>query len=106
MISEWIVSVMTLIMSVTFFVTTFSFPRLAADPGGLSLFPRILCIVAAVFSLIMIAQLLLRNRAGKTSPLASLKTLWRDIWRRGAESDSASQSRRMMLVIVLSILYP
>ena len=106
MIAEWIVSVMTLIMSIAFFVTTFSFPCLPADPAGLALFPRILCIIAAVFASILIGQLVARTRAGKGSTLDFLRALGRDAWRREACGEKDAQMRRMTLVIVFSVCYP
>ena len=106
MIAEWIISVTALIMSVAFFVTTFSFPSLPADPGGLALFPRILCAIAAAFSMILIGQLYFRARSGQGTAMAFLKSFLHDAWRRGSGGEAAAQMRRMSLVIVFSILYP
>jgi len=56
MIAEFIVAAVSLAVSLIFFVETFSFPHVNADPGGLALFPRIFSIMTAIPAIILIAR--------------------------------------------------
>jgi len=56
MIAEFIVAVVSLAVSLVFFVETFSFPSVSADPGGLALFPRLFSIMTAIPAIILIAR--------------------------------------------------
>ena len=57
MIAEFIVAVVSLAVSLVFFVETFSFPSVSADPGGLALFPRLFSIMTAIPAIISLLVL-------------------------------------------------
>jgi hypothetical protein len=51
----------TLALSALFFVLAGQFPHLAADPGGLALFPRVAAVLTGTASAAILVQALLRN---------------------------------------------
>ena len=57
-----IIAVAVLFMSVLFFGLSFEFPRLAADPGGPALYPRIVAVVTAIACVMYGVQYLLSRK--------------------------------------------
>jgi hypothetical protein len=105
MIAEWVISLMTLIIGVVFFIKTFSFPDVYTDPGGFSLFPRILSVGIVVASALLIAKLVRNRRHQPNSPTDFAKTFFKT-WRREAVDETQEAIRRMTYVFILSIAYP
>jgi hypothetical protein len=105
MIAEYIVNVIVLLVSTVFFALTFSFPKVSADPGGMSLFPRIMCVVAGIGALCSLVNLVRRQGEGGFNPLA---------WARGqleratggGNETRAAVARRMAWVFAFTFLYP
>ena len=75
MIAEWIISLMTFIIGVVFFIKTFSFPNVYTDPGGFSLFPRILSVGIVAASALLIAKLVINHKDQPTPPLGFRKNI-------------------------------
>lgn len=76
-----------LVMSVLFFINAGQFPELAADPGGLALFPRITAVLTGTASAAFLVQALLRSAP-----------LWRDRQRTANSISSFVKDRRLELV--------
>jgi hypothetical protein len=54
---EIIVALFTLLVSTVFFLMTFSFPSVQADPGGLALFPRVFSVLTAIPAFLIVVNL-------------------------------------------------
>lgn len=98
---ELAITLISLIVSVVFFVISLSFPELPADPGGPALFPRLMCCVTGIMAVIYAVQLLgNRNKREEiTQALASFRQV-------GAQSPEGMLARRRLYVIGLSAVYP
>ncbi|MBW1698425.1 MAG: tripartite tricarboxylate transporter TctB family protein [Deltaproteobacteria bacterium] len=105
MFAEWIISVLALLMGAVFFIQSFTFPRLASDPGGFSLFPRILSVGIMVASGWLIVKLLRDRKCRPYSPIEFTRKFLR-AWRKGADDEPSDVIRRMSYVFVISIVYP
>ena len=77
---ELVIAAGALAMSALFFVLAGRFPELAADPGGLTLFPRIVAVLTGAASAAFLFQSLLPRTAARqengsaiTSPVAWLR---------------------------------
>ena len=105
MFAEWFVALVTLLISIVFYVQARHFPHMAADPGGLCAFPQTLSVISALAALALIARLL---REGATT------RQWRALadWPRFLVRPSAGEvdARRLFLqtlvVFTLSLAYP
>ncbi len=105
MVAEWIISVMTFMIGVVFFTTTFAFPKVYTDPGGFTLFPRILSVGIVVVSAIQILKLIRTRRNQPNSPVDFAQRFLRS-WRRDAVDEVSGTMRRMTYVFLFSIAYP
>jgi hypothetical protein len=67
-----VIAAAALAMSTLFYILAGDFPHLAADPGGLALFPRVVAVIAGVASAAFLVQAFLRRqpRAGARALLA------------------------------------
>ncbi len=103
-IAEWLVSILSLLVSVVFFIITFSFPQTNADPGGLALFPRLFCAFTGGGSLVLLISLLRRpaSRTGVAEALGKFRALWR----KDASDGASALARLTTYVFALSIVYP
>jgi putative tricarboxylic transport membrane protein len=103
-IAEWLVCILSLLVSVIFFIITFSFPQINADPGGLALFPRVFCVFTGGGSLLLVISLLKHptSRAGVTEALGK----FRAVWRKDAFDRASSLTRLTTYIFVLSVIYP
>lgn len=95
MISEFVVALLSLAVSLVFLIETFSFPRVSADPGGLALFPRFFSIMTIIPATLLIFNFVQKMRKQKQNaeekpPLKS-----------GGKMDG-----RQCLVLFLSLLFP
>lgn len=105
MISEWIISLTTLIISIYFFILTFQFPEVSMDPGGLSFFPRILCLICGSASLVMIAKLI-RNRGESENSPVKFTRYFLSAWKKNIKISEYDYVRRMTYVFAASVIYP
>jgi hypothetical protein len=105
MIAEWIISLMTFIIGVVFFITTFSFPNVYTDPGGFSLFPRILSVGIVVASALLIAKLFKNRKNQPNTPVDFVKTFLKS-WSKDSTSEISGNIRRLTYVFIISIAYP
>lgn len=101
MLSEWVLAVGTLLISVVFLYLTQSFPVLQADPGGTALVPRIAATATAVGAVLLIVRLMRRAMQGRdTEPAAP----------RAAAGphpgDARRLARRTICVVAFSIAFP
>jgi hypothetical protein len=62
---ELLIAVGALAMSALFFVLAGRFPSLAADPGGLALFPRIVAVFTGLASAAFVIQVIRRCTVGR-----------------------------------------
>lgn len=62
MVAECVVAFVSLAISLLFFVQTFSFPQVSADPGGLALFPRVFSILTVIPAVILIINYIKQKR--------------------------------------------
>ena len=104
LIAEWLVILIAQIVSVVFFVKTFSFPKSAADPGGLALFPRVFCIITLIAAISITVQMLKRS-SSSTALLESIKRLFIS-FKKGANDESSISNRLTSYIFVFTILYP
>ena len=105
MIAEYIVNLIVLLVSVVFFALTFSFPRISADPGGMSLFPRVMCLIAGIGALCSLVNLIRRQVNSGFNPLASVRRHLKAA-RHGAYDAQVGIARRMVWVFAYTIIYP
>ena len=105
MIAEWIISLMTFIIGVVFFATTFTFPKVYTDPGGFSLFPRILSVGIVVASALLIVKLIINRKDQPNNPVEFAKTFLRS-WDKDTANEISDNMRRMTYVFIISIAYP
>ena len=71
-LSEWVLAVTTLLISVVFLYLSQSFPVLQADPGGTALVPRIAASATALSALLLSVRLVRRAMQGRDAePAAS-----------------------------------
>lgn len=105
MIAEWIISLMTFIIGVVFFITTFSFPKISIDPGGFSLFPRILSVGIVIASTLLIIKLIINRKNQPNTPVEFAKTFLRS-WSEDSSSEMSGTICRMTYVFIISIAYP
>lgn len=93
--AEWVVCILTLLVSGVFFTLTFSFPQLAADPAGMALFPRIASGFAALAAGAIMVRRLFRP-AAPDMPANEPFFIWlRQLCRE-----------RPTRMIALSVIYP
>jgi hypothetical protein len=93
MIAEYLVNVIVLVVGVVFFAMTFSFPRISADPGGMRLFPGVMCVIVAAGSAWSLAKLARRPSAAPPKPA-------------GAGEQPLATVKRMGWVFGLTLAYP
>jgi hypothetical protein len=105
MFAEYIVNLIVLLVSVVFFALTFSFPKISADPGGMSLFPRAMCLIAGIGALCSLVSLIRRRAERGFNPLA-LARRHLEAARRGTYHVQLSLARRIAWVFVFTIIYP
>lgn len=101
MLAEWIVVLFSLVMCVVFFFTTFTFPKIVSDPGGMALFPRIVIGILGISSLALLVTLVKRG----SEYSATIKEFW-EAWKRGANDEQSMLKRRLTYTIFLSMIYP
>ena len=101
-LSEWVLAVATLLISVVFLTLTQSFPVLQADPGGTALVPRIAASATAVSALLLIVRLVRRAmQVRDAEPAASRATA-----AAGLELGEARRlARRTIYVVAFSIAF-
>jgi hypothetical protein len=105
MLAEWVISVMTFIIGVVFFAATFTFPNVYTDPGGFTLFPRILSVGIVIVSAILIVKLIKTRGNRPNGPVEFTRRFLRS-WRRDAVDEASGSMRRMTYVFLFSIAYP
>lgn len=95
MIAEFIVAVTSLAISLLFFIETFSFPHVNADPGGLALFPRLFSIMTAIPAIILVArfknQVLMQKNNAQEKTIVAKESLLKN---------------KTFVVFLLSVLFP
>jgi hypothetical protein len=102
-IAEWLVGILTLLVSLIFFAQTYTFPKISADPGGLALFPRFFSVLLAGGALCLIVSLLRQSQ-----PLAPIKASldrYLAAWRKENFAEGATV-RLTTLIFVLCTIYP
>lgn len=103
-VGEWTVALFTLIVSLVFFVQTFTFPHVNADPGGLALFPRIFSIFAGLSALFLMISLL--KRSPKISyPCVSLNKLT-TLCKKNTLNTTPVLVRNTIYSIMLCLIFP
>jgi hypothetical protein len=105
MIAEYVVSVIVLLVSVVFFAMTFTFPKISADPGGMSLFPRVMCLIAGIGALRSLVNLARKQLECGFNPLALARRNL-EAARQGAYGRQVAVARRMAWVFAFTIGYP
>ena len=98
---ELAITAISLLASIVFFVQSLRLPQLPADPGGPSLFPRLMCFVTGIAAIILLVQLF-GNRE-KREEIAQAFAAFQQF---GAKSEEAELSRRRLYIVILSALYP
>ena len=102
MLSELIIGTSALVASITFFVISFSFPTVTADPGGLALFPRMAAILTGISSTLFLIKLAAEHRT--FAPV--VRTLNRFFILLLGAGTEARDLRRSIFVFALSATYP
>jgi len=92
-------------VSLVFFALTFSFPRISADPGGMSLFPRVMCLIAGIGALWSLVGLIRKRLEHGFNPLALARRYSEAAW-QGAYRGQLAVARRMAWVFAFTIGYP
>ena len=103
MFSIWLVTLFSIVMSVVFFISSFTLVTLRADPGGPALLPQILCVFTAVAALVQIV-LVIRTREGIPELQRSVRGFFREA-RLGIRPEEA-EGPRVFLVMLASAVYP
>jgi hypothetical protein len=104
LIAEWIITILTLVISIVFFISTFSFPTMAADPGGPSFFPRVVSVITCIGAMTLLVRLItMRGFYGKL--ITSIRS-YLAVWEQGERTDSSDLIRLTTYVLILSAVYP
>lgn len=103
-IAEWAVALLTFSVSLIFFVQTFSFPVINADPGGLALFPRVFSLFTGSGALLLMISLF-KNNGGFSFVLDSLSKLSM-VWRKDALDEESILIRNTVYAFLLCLIYP
>ena len=98
---ELAIAAISLLVSIVFFVQSLSLPQLPADPGGPSLFPRLMCFVTGIAAIILLVQLF-----GNREKKGEIARAFAAFQQFGAKSEGAELARRRLYIIALSALYP
>jgi hypothetical protein len=101
MLAEWVIGLFGLVASIVFFLISFSFPEVSADPGGLALFPRIAAVLTGVSSAGLLASLVMRGGSA-----AALQTVARFFVNWRESSSEGFEIRRTTIILALCALYP
>jgi hypothetical protein len=100
-LSEWVLAVAALLISVVFLYLTQSFPVLQADPGGTALVPRVAATATAVAAVLLIVRLIRRTMQARDAGPAAIRAA------AGPEPGEARWlARRTIYVVAFSIAFP
>lgn len=103
MFAIWLVSLFSIVMSVVFFLSSFTLITMRADPGGPALLPQILCVFTATAALIQLV-LVIRTRNGIPELQKSLSAFFAQA-RLGIRPEEA-EGPRVFMVMLVSVIYP
>lgn len=95
MISELVVALLSLALSVVFLIETFSFPTVRADPGGLALFPRFFSVMTIIPAALLILSYFQKVRVQKGNGDENSPTI-----------SAEKMDKRQWIVLGLSLLFP
>jgi hypothetical protein len=104
MIFEWIIVILSLVISIIFFGFSMSFPELAADPGGPALFPKMMAVLTGISAIFLGVQLLYNDKA-MAAVRASITNLVH-AWTVDRGAENATLQRRTVYTVILAIIYP
>lgn len=104
MFSSWLVSLVTLAISILFFVASFSLKTMSgSDPVGPALFPHVVIVVTVATSVVLLVQLV------RTADLNAAARAFRDfvtIRKGDGATRGLSETQRVAISMVLSAIYP
>lgn len=103
-IGEWIISLFAFIVSLVFFVQTFTFPHVNADPGGLALFPRVFSIFTGLSALFLMISLS-KHTAENPHRYVSLNNL-RTLCKKFTSGITPLLMRNTFYSIILCLIFP
>lgn len=104
MFSSWLVSLVTLAISILFFVESFSLKTMSgSDPGGPALFPRVLVVITVATSGVLLVQL---ARATDVNAAARAIRDFVTIRKENGVAQGLSDSQRVAIAMALSVAYP